>query len=143
MVKIRIFEGYRLIRPKSREPVEKHFYAKGKNKGSLGILKYGTNLGKYSRYYNYPKRFHKYFKNKDASVNLVAVRSGSKNKGVGRKLLKKAEREAKKERKKNIYLYVNRQNKKPISLYKKLGYKEIDKSREEGQGWSLLKKVLK
>jgi len=79
--------------------------------------------------------FKDHFKKTDAGINFIKTARGHRNKGIGTKLLKKAERVAKKEKKNRILLEVSPDKKKNISFYKNMDILLLTHQKEKKNGY--------
>jgi ribosomal protein S18 acetylase RimI-like enzyme len=143
--KVRIREAFNTISLRKKKIVERDFDANinGKNVGYIRYGVYAKDMG----FHGFSKSFEKYANKHDGSINFVVVEKGYMNRGIGKKLLDRAEREAKKDKRKRLLLTVSGKKKKNISIYKNRGYKKIAKKTDRFQGkkntWILMAKELK
>ena len=82
----------------------------------------------------------------EGNILMISVKKEFQNKGVGRKLMNRFEKLAKKEGVKAIYLEVSEKNINAIDFYKKLGFIPIGlrkKYYKNGENALLLKKEVK
>ena len=82
----------------------------------------------------------------EGNILMISVKKEFQNKGVGRKLMNRFEKLAKKEGVKAIYLEVSEKNINAINFYKKLGFIPIGlrkKYYKNGENALLLKKEVK
>ena len=62
----------------------------------------------------------------------VAVRSDATGRGIGKRLIKFCETEAKRSKATSVKLYTNEKMTENLSIYPHLGYQEIERRREDG-----------
>ncbi len=82
----------------------------------------------------------------EGNILMISVKKEFQNKGVGRKLMNRFEKLAKKEGVKAIYLEVSEKNINAIDFYKKLGFIPVGQRKnyyKNGENALLLKKEVK
>jgi len=136
---IRIQEAFRTVTSRGNRVVQREYEIR-QNGEHIGLLNYASDLQRGGGT-GLNDEFKDHFKKTDAGINFIKTARGHRNKGIGTKLLKKAERVAKKEKKNRILLEVSPDKKKNISFYKKHGYTPIDTTKRK-EKWILMEKRL-